>query len=170
MKREKKNQEIEVLKKSLLDNKGLIISKYSGLSVDQFNLLRKEIRSHGASLRVYKNTLSRIAFKGTYAESLSEHLEGPNFLVFTDDPTSTAKVLSRYADEKPENIEIKAGYYEVVLDKAGIKTLATLPSKEILIGKLVSILKSSQVRLVFTLKFPVINFIRTLKAFEAKKV
>lgn len=167
--KEKKNNEIEFLKQSLQNNEGLFIGKYEGLSVQKFNLIRREIRSHGANLKVYKNTLSKIAFKGSYAEPLSEHLEGPNFIVFTNDPASSAKALLKFAQDNPANIEIKAGFYQIILDKEKIKTIATLPSKEALIAKFVSLLKSPQVRLVFALKYPIVNLARTLKALEVKK-
>lgn len=169
MKKEKKNQEIEFLKQSLNENQGVFISKYHGLNVEKFSLLRKEMRSHGALLRVFKNTLSRIAFKQTYVESISNHLEGPNFLIFTNDPMASSKALLKFAQENPENIEIKAGYYQTILDKSGITTLATLPSKDILIARFISVVKSPEVRLIFTLRAPVVNLIRILQAMKTKK-
>ncbi|MCL4497533.1 MAG: 50S ribosomal protein L10 [Deltaproteobacteria bacterium] len=169
MKKEKKNQEIEFLKQNLNNSQGIFISKYQGLNVEKFSLLRKEMRSHGALLKVFKNTLSRIAFKQTYAEAISGHLEGPNFLIFTNDPMASSKALLKFAQENPENIEIKAGYYQTILDKSRITTLATLPSKDILISRFISVIKSPEVRLVFTLRAPVVNLIRILQAVEAKK-
>ena len=169
MKKERKSQEIEFLKQSLESNQAVFIGKYQGLTVEKFSFLRKQTREAGAKLKVFKNTLSKIAFKGTHVESLSEFLNGPNFLIFTNEPLASSKVLSKFAKENPDNIEIKAGYYQTVLDKAAIDTLATLPSKDILIGRFISIIKSPEVRLVFTLKAPVVNFVRTLKALEAKK-
>ncbi len=169
MKKEKKNQEIEFLKQNLNNNQGIFITKYQGLNVKKFSLLRKEMRSHGALLKVFKNTLSRIAFKETYAEAISNHLEGPNFLIFTNDPMASSKALLKFMQENPDNIEIKAGYYQTILDKSGINTLATLPSKDILISRFISVIKSPEVRLVFTLRAPVINLIRIFQAVEAKK-
>lgn len=169
MKKEKKTQEIESLKQSLGDNQGLLISKHYGLSVEKFNLLRKEMRKHGALLKIVKNTLSRIAFKQTYAEAVSDHLEGPNFFVFTNDPMTSAKALVKFAQENPANIEIKAGYYQAVLDVAAITVLATLPSKEVLIARFIYTVKFPQVRLIFALSAPVVSLIRTLRAVETKK-
>ncbi|MHB1661215.1 MAG: 50S ribosomal protein L10 [bacterium] len=169
MKKERKNQEIESLKYNLDSNQAVFISKYQGLTVEKFSLLRRQMRTTGSLLKVFKNTLSKIAFKETYAESLSEFLDGPNFLVFTNDPLAGSKVLSKFAQENPDNIEIKAGYYQTILDKSAIITLATLPSKDVLIARFMSVVKSPQIRLVFTLKSPVIKLIRTLQAVEAKK-
>lgn len=169
MKKERKNQEIEVLKENLERNSAVFISKYQGLTVEKFSLLRNEMRGTGALLKVFKNTLTKIAFKDTHAEPLSEHLTGSNFLVFTNDPLASAKVLSKFAQDNPENVEIKAGYFQSILDKNAIIVLATLPSKEVLIGRFMSILKSPQIRLVFTLKSPVIKLLRTLKAIEEEK-
>ena len=169
MKKERKNQEIESLKHNLETNQALFISRYQGLNVEKFSLLRRQMRGTGALLKVFKNTLSKIAFKQTYAESLSEFLDGPNFLVFTNDPLAGSKVLSKFAQENPDNIEIKAGYYQTVLDKSAIITLATLPTKDVLIARFMSVIKSPEIRLVFTLKSPVIKLIRTLQAVEATK-
>ncbi|MCL4542867.1 MAG: 50S ribosomal protein L10 [Deltaproteobacteria bacterium] len=169
MKKEKKNQEIEFFKQNLSNNKGIFISKYQGLNVEKFGLLRKEMRSHGAILRVFKNTLSRRAFKQTYAEAISGYLEGPNFLIFTNDPMASSRALLKFAQENPDNIEVKAGYYQTVLDKSGVATLATLPSKDILISRFISVIKYQEVRLVVALRAPVVNLMRILQAVEAKK-
>ncbi len=169
MKKEKKTQEIESLKQSLGDNQGLLISKHYGLSVEKFNLLRKEMRKHGALLKIVKNTLSRIAFKQTYAEAIADHLEGPNFFVFTNDPMTSAKALVKFAKENPTNIEIKAGYYQAILDVAAITVLATLPSKEVLISRFIFTVKFPEIRLILALRAPIVSFIRTLKAVEAEK-
>ena len=169
MKKDRKNQEIESLKHNLEVNQAVFISRYQGLTVEKFSLLRRQMRGTGALLKVFKNTLSKIAFKQTYAESLSEFLDGPHFLVFTNDPLAGSKVLSKFAQENPDNIEIKAGYYQTVLDKVAIITLATLPSKDVLIARFMSVIKSPEIRLVFTLRSPVIKLIRTLQAVEAAK-
>jgi large subunit ribosomal protein L10 len=169
LKKDRKNQEIESLKHNLEVNQAVFISRYQGLTVEKFSLLRRQMRGTGALLKVFKNTLSKIAFKQTYAESLSEFLDGPNFLVFTNDPLAGSKVLSKFAQENPDNIEIKAGYYQTVLDKVAIITLATLPSKDVLIARFMSVIKSPEIRLVFTLRSPVIKLIRTLQAVEAAK-
>ena len=142
MKKDRKNQEIESLKHNLEVNQAVFISRYQGLTVEKFSLLRRQMRGTGALLKVFKNTLSKIAFKQTYAESLSEFLDGPNFLVFTNDPLAGSKVLSKFAQENPDNIEIKAGYYQTVLDKVAIITLATLPSKDVLIARFMSVINS----------------------------
>ena len=169
MKKERKNQEIEFLKQNLESHNTVFIGKYQGLTVEKFGFLRKQTRESGAILKVFKNTLSKIAFKGTHVESLSEFLNGPNFLIFTNEPLLSSKVLSKFAKDNPDNVQIKAGYYQTVLDRAAIDTLATLPSKDVLIGRFISVVKSPEVRLVFTLKAPLVNFVRTLKALEEKK-
>jgi large subunit ribosomal protein L10 len=169
LKKDRKNQEIESLKHNLEANQAVFISRYQGLTVEKFSLLRRQMRATDSLLKVFKNTLSKIAFKQTHAESLSEFLDGPNFLVFTNDPLAGSKVLSKFAQENPDNIEIKAGYYQTVLDKGAIITLATLPSKDVLIARFMSVIKAPEIRLVFTLRSPVIKLIRTLQAVEAAK-
>ncbi len=169
MNRTKKEQEINFLKDSLKNYTSIIIASYSGLNVEKFSQLRKDIKPAGSLLRVFKNTLSLIAFKDTYAGVLSDYLEGPNFLLLTNDLSKSAKVLLKFIKDNPDNIEIKAGYYKDILDKNQIAILAALPPKEILIGKFISILKSPAGRFVFALKYPQIRLLQVLKAIKMKK-
>ncbi len=166
MKKDRKNKEIELLKSNLESKQSIFISKYQGLDVEKFSLLRKEIRDSGGQLKVFKNTLSKIAFRQTHLEPLSEYLNESNFIVFTDDPHACSKVLSEFAQKNPENIEIKAGYYQAVLDKKAIIALAALPFKDVLIGRFISVIRSPEIRMVFALKMPILRLIRTLRAVE----
>lgn len=169
MNREKKNQEIDYLKNELKNYKSIFIAGYSGLTVEKFNLLRKELRENGILIKIFKNTLSRLAIKNTYADDLSGYLDGPNFLLLSNEPSICAKLLSKYEKENADNIEIKAGYYEAALDKSKIIILASLPSKEVLIGRFVSVIKSPQTRLVFALKYPQIKLLQVLSAINLKR-
>ena len=169
MNRDKKEQEINFLKDGLKNYASIVIASYSGLNVEKFSQLRKDIKSNGSLLKVFKNTLSLIAFKDTYAGVLSDYLEGPNFLLLTNDPSDSAKVLLKFIKDNPDNIEIKAGYYKDILDKNQISILAALPPKEILVGKFISILKSPGERFVFALKYPQIRLLRVLEAIKMKK-
>jgi large subunit ribosomal protein L10 len=167
--REKKNQEIEHLKNELKNYKSIFIAGYSRLTVEKFNLLRKELRENGVFIKIFKNTLSRLAIKNTYANDLLEYLDGPNFLLLSNEPSICAKLLSKYAKENADNIKIKAGYYESVLDASKIIILASLPSREVLIGKFIFVVKSPQARLVFALKYPQIKLLQVLSALKLKK-
>ena len=170
MKKEKKNEEINLIKDAVINSKGIFISHYVGLSVEKFNALRSEINVNDGLLKVSKNTLMNIAFKDTYAEVLKDYLKGPNFLILTNNNAQgCAKVISRFAKENPDSIKIRAGFYESFLDQNKIQVLATLPSKEVLIGKLMFAIKSPQVRLVFALKYPQIKLLQVLSALKLKK-
>jgi len=148
MHKDDKKKELEGLKETLTKSKGVIVSSFTGMTVSQDYELRKQIRSAGGKYRVVKNTLAEIASEGTPAEGALKGLAGPTAISFTDgDPVSLAKVLTAYAKTNPA-FTFKAGMVEgrVVAIKE-IAELATLPSKEELISKLLFLLNAPAQRL-----------------------
>ncbi len=127
---------------------------YRGISVPEVTELRNRVRSSGGKYVVVKNTLVRRAIEGADLEELLPHFEGPTAVAYSDDdPVALAKALSDFAEDVPA-IEFKGGMVEgrtIAADE--IKTLATMPSREELITKL-----------VFLLQSPVTRFVRTLNA------
>ncbi|MDH3975984.1 MAG: 50S ribosomal protein L10 [Deltaproteobacteria bacterium] len=139
--RVEKNQEIEKLKDSFSRAKSAIVTDYRGLTVSEMNEVRSKLRQASVELRVTKNTLARIAIKGTDSEVLSDSLKGPTAIAFSfDDPVAGAKVLKGLAEEH-DDLELKAGLLgDKLLGIADIEALSKLPSKEILLGQLLSVL------------------------------
>lgn len=125
------------------DSQTVVVVDYRGLTVAEDTLLRKQLREAGVSYKVYKNTLVSRAVEGTEYESLKDVLEGPNaFAVSKDDATAPARLLAEFAKKAPA-LEIKAGIVEgVFYDAAGMKEIAKIPSREVLISKLLGSLKS----------------------------
>ncbi len=121
----------------------VVLVNYSGLTVEQDTILRKELREAGVSYKVYKNTLMRRAFEGTPCEELSKHLEGTNALaVSATDATAPARILAKYAKQFPK-LELVAGVVEGNYnDQDGIKALSEIPSREELLGKLLGSMQS----------------------------
>ena len=123
--------------------KSAVVVDYRGLTVEQDTQLRKQLREAGVTYKVYKNTMIRFAAKGTEFEALEPHLEGPTALaVSKEDATAPARVLAEFA-KKADKLELKAGVVEgTYYDEKGIQVIATIPSREILLGKLLGSIQS----------------------------
>ena len=135
-----------------------VVVDYRGLTVEQDTVLRKQLREAGVTYKVYKNTLVKRAIAGTEFESLSDSLEGPNaFAISTTDATAPARVLAEFAKKAPK-LEIKAGVVEgTFYDENGMKAVAEIPSREILLGRLLGSMQS-----------PITNFARVIKQIAEK--
>lgn len=139
--------------------KAAVLVDYRGLTVEQDTKLRKQLREADVAYKVYKNTMLNFAVKGTEFEGLSAHLEGPTAIaVSKEDATSPAKILFEFAKAAPA-LELKAGVVDAVYyDGDGIKVIATIPSREELISKLLGSIQS-----------PITNFARVIKQVAEKK-
>lgn len=120
-----------------------VIVDYRGLTVEQDTILRKQLREAGVSYKVYKNTLIKRAAEGTAFAALDPHLEGPTALaVSKTDATAPARVLAKFA-KTADKLELKAGVVEgTYYDQKGIQVIATIPSREELLGKLLGSIQS----------------------------
>ena len=121
----------------------VLLVNYSGLTVAEDNKLRKELREAGVHYKVYKNTLVSRAVEGTQFESLRDVLEGPNaFAISTEDATAPARVICNFAKDA-KALELKAGVVEGTLyDVNALNELAKIPSRDVLISKLLGSLQS----------------------------
>ena len=115
----------------------VVVVDYRGLTVSEDTQLRKELREAGVSYKVYKNTLMNFAFKGTDFEALAPVLEGPNAIAISkEDATAPARVLAEFA-KKADKLELKGGVVEgTYYDAAGIGVIASIPSRDVLLGRL----------------------------------
>ena len=120
-----------------------VIVDYRGLTVEQDTILRKQLREAGISYKVYKNTLIKRAAEGTAFAALDADLEGPTALaVSKTDATAPARVLAKFA-KTANQLESKAGVVEgTYYDQKGIQVIATIPSREELLGKLLGSIQS----------------------------
>ena len=140
------------------DAQSVVLVDYRGLTVEEDTALRKQLREAGVNYKVYKNTLMNFAFKGTDFEALAPYLNGPSAIaVSTDDATAPARVIAEFA-KKAKNLEIKAGVVEGDLyDAKGMQAIASIPSRDVLISKLLGSLQS-----------PISNFARVIKQIAEK--
>ena len=133
--------------------KSAVVVDYRGLTVEQDTILRKQLREAGVTYKVYKNTMIRFAAKGTEFEALEANLEGPTALaVSKEDATAPARILAQFA-KTADKLELKGGVVEgTYYDQKGIQVIATIPSREELLGKLLGSIQS-----------PIANFARVIK-------
>ncbi|OOM11225.1 50S ribosomal protein L10 [Clostridium saccharobutylicum] len=157
--RELKEAKVAEIKEKLEKAKAVVLSKYQGLTVEEDTALRKNLREAGVEYKVYKNTLVTLAAKELGLEGIVEYLEGPVAIAFGyEDVTVAARVLNDFA-KTHSKLELKAGIVEgEIYDAAKINQLATIPSKEVLIAKLLGSIKS-----------PISSFARVLSAIADSK-
>jgi len=147
----------------------VIVAEYRGLDVGAVTKLRAKARNSGIYLRVLKNTLARRAVKGTPFEKLSDHMVGPLIYGISQDPVAGAKVLAEFAKDN-ELFVIKGGAMPNVLMSAkDVKALATMPSREELLAKLLGTMQAPMAKLVRTMNEVPGKFVRTLAAVRDAK-
>lgn len=155
---ELKQPVVEEISAQIKDAQSVVLVDYRGLTVEQDTALRKALREAGVTYKVYKNTMMVRAFKGTDFEALNPYLEGPSAVaISTEDATAPARILSEFA-KKADKLEIKAGVVEgVAYDAKGMAAIANIPSREVLISRLLGSMQS-----------PITNFARVLKQIAEK--
>lgn len=132
---EEKAQVVAEIKEKLQSSSGVVLADYRGLTVSQVTQLRAQLRQAGVEYHVLKNTMVRRAAHEVGIEGLDPYLEGPTAVAFSADPVAPAKVLADFA-KTVKTFAIKGGIVEgKVVDMAGIKTLADLPSREVLLAQ-----------------------------------
>ena len=120
----------------------LALAEYRGLTVEHLNALRKQARDKGVYLHVLKNTLARRAVSGTPFECASESMVGPLIYGFSEDAVAAAKVIADFAKGN-DRLIVKAGAYAgKALDANGVKALAAIPTKEVLLAQLLGLMQS----------------------------
>ncbi|CAN5613692.1 hypothetical protein BH10ACI3_BH10ACI3_00740 [soil metagenome] len=148
--RETKAKDLAALTESLEKSKSAMVVSFTKLSVTKDQEFRKSLREAGASYQVVKNTLARIAVKGTQFEDATESFKGVTAIAWTEnDPVVLSKAISKFMKENSDIYTFKSGVVDgKLVDLAQLTTIANLPSKEELISKLLWVLNSSAERLV----------------------
>ena len=149
---------VEEIAENVKGADSVILVNYLGINVAGDTALRKELREAGVVYKVYKNTMMKRAFEGTEFEELNKHLDGPNALaVSKDDAVAPARILAKYVKNyKCFNFVggVVEGKYQ---DEKGLQALSTIPSREVLLGRLLGSMQS-----------PITNFARVLKQIADK--
>lgn len=165
---EKKAVVAEVSEK-VASAQAIVLAEYRGLTVSEITTLRAEARKSDVYLRVLKNTLVRRAVEGTPFSALTDDMVGPLMFGISADPVAAAKVMNNFAKNNDKFV-IKAGAMpNAVLDPAGIKALATMPSREELLAKLLGTMQAPVAKFVQTLNEVPTKFVRGLAAVRDQK-
>ncbi|NYT64192.1 50S ribosomal protein L10 [Alcaligenaceae bacterium] len=167
--RQEKAVVIEEVSAQVAKAQSVIIAEYRGLDVASVTVLRKTARESGVYLRVLKNTLVRRAVAGTPFEEISAQLTGPLIYGISDDPVSAAKILAGFAKTN-DKLVIKGGALpNSLLTEDGVKALATMPSRDELIAKLMGTMQAPITQFVRTLNEVPTKFVRGLAAVRDQK-
>jgi len=157
--RQEKAAVIEEITGQLASAQAVVVAEYRGLSVESVTQLRKEARAAGVYLRVLKNTLAKRAVAGTAFEGLSDKMAGPLIYAISADPVAAAKVVVNFAKSNDKLVLAGGSLPGQVMGADGVKALATMPSREELLSKLLG-----------TMQAPIATFVRTLNEVPTKFV
>lgn len=157
--RQEKAAVIEEITGQLAGAQAVVVAEYRGLSVESVTQLRKDARAAGVYLRVLKNTLAKRAIAGTAFEGLSSKMAGPLIYGISSDPVAAAKVLVNFAKTNDKLILTGGALPGQVMGVDGVKALATMPSRDELLSKLLG-----------TMQAPIATFVRTLNEVPTKFV
>jgi large subunit ribosomal protein L10 len=167
---EQKKSIVEDLHERFSKSKVLIVADYKGLDVTTINALRRKLREADVEFKVVKNSLMVRAAENTDVDLIKEDFKGPNAIAISyNDPVAPAKVLTDFAKDN-QKLEIKLGVMDgKVLDLGAIQALSALPSKEALIGQLLSVINGVPTGLVRVLNAVPAGFVNVLQAIKDQK-
>lgn len=150
---EHKKQVVSEITEKIRNAKSVVLVEYKGLTVEKATELRNKCREAGVEYKVYKNTLMRFAFEELGYNDMSVNLEGPNAIAMSyEDEVSAARVTNDFAKTSNDTIVLKAGIAEgKVMNADEVKALASVPSREILLGQLAGVLQGNIRNLAYML-------------------
>ncbi len=168
MANQKKIDIVDAATKSFENSGGVYFTKYTGLDVPSITGLRKSFTSNSVQFSVIKNTLTKIAAKNAGLEGkFDDLLNGQVAIAFSEDPVAPARVIKDFLKENKDSLEVLGVFFEGELyDADKYKQLASLPSKEVLLGQFVSCLNSPMFKLVSTLNSSMSKVVFALKAIQ----
>jgi large subunit ribosomal protein L10 len=148
VKRSEKKDFVDSLKEEFSKSASVIVAEYSGLTVNETEQLRKEMRDNGAKFKVTKNRLTKLAISDTQFKEISELFKGPTAIAYSDDAVAPAKVAVNF-EKKFENFKILGGGYNgEKIERDKIDFLATLPSLDELRGKIIGLISAPAQKIV----------------------
>ncbi|MGC8603203.1 MAG: 50S ribosomal protein L10 [Desulfomonilaceae bacterium] len=172
MKKQEKEKQVAWFQDQFQGVKAVFLVDFQGLTVSEMNSLRSEVRMRGGSLKVLKNTLVRLAYKGTEVECLGPDIVGPRAAIWTRDGDSApmlAKTLVDFAKTHPNLGLVKGELQGQVFESSELEALAKLPSKEALLGRFLGTMIAPVSAFVGTLAAVPRSLVTVLKAIEEKK-
>ena len=168
MDRSEKENLVASLKQVFEEATIVVVTHYSGLTVSDMTDLRGRMREAGASFRVTKNRLTRLALKDTVFENLNDLFIGPTAIAYSDDPVAAAKIAVNFSKDNEKLVILGGAFNGEMLDVGAVTSLAKLPSLDELRGKLVALIQTPATRIAVVLQAPAGQVARVIGAYGAK--
>ncbi|MDA1100913.1 MAG: 50S ribosomal protein L10 [Proteobacteria bacterium] len=169
MDRTQKREAVAELNAVFSNTSSVVVTHYSGLNVAEISDLRRQMRAAGATFKVTKNRLTKLALDGTRYAPLTDLFTGPTAIAYSDDPVAPAKVAVNFAKSNDKLIVLGGGMGDSQLDVDGVKALASLPSLDELRGKIVGLLQAPATKLAGVIQAPAAQLARVLAAQGSKE-
>jgi len=166
--RAQKEQLVAELNSTFQEVALVVVTQQSGMTVAESTDLRRKMRAAGASFKVTKNRLTKLALEGTKFKGLDELLTGPTAMAFSVDPVAAAKIAVEFADKNKKLVIVGGALGDQVLDVAGVTALAKLPSLDELRGKLVGLLQAPATKLAGVTQAPAGQLARVFSAYASQ--
>jgi large subunit ribosomal protein L10 len=168
MSRAQKEAEVKELNERFANDEMVVVTHYSGLTVKEISDLRAKLRAEGASFKVTKNKLAKLAVKGTKFENMTDLFTGPTGIATSTDPVAAAKVAHNFAKTNKKLIIVGGALGDKILSADEVDQLAKLPSLDELRSKLVGLLVAGPTKLVGVLQAPARDLVGVTKAYSEK--
>jgi large subunit ribosomal protein L10 len=162
--RAEKGELVSTLNQVFQNTGVVVVAHYSGLSVADMTALRSRMRNAGASLKVAKNRLVKIALKGTDIEHISGLFQGATVIAYSDDPVAAPKVAAEFAKANEKFVVLGGAMGQTNLDPKGVEALASLPSLDELRAKIVGMIMTPATRIAGVLQAPAGQLARVVAA------
>ena len=146
----------------------VVVAHYAGMTVAQMTDLRRRVKEAGGTVKVAKNRLAKLALQDTDAAGIADLFKGPTCVAYSPDPIAAAKVAVTYAKENEKLVILGGAMGSTVLDSAGVKALADLPSLDELRAKLIGLVQAPMVKIARIVKEPGGQLARVVQAKAAK--
>jgi len=167
--RSEKAEAIAELNQIFKDASLMVVTRQSGLTVQEVTDLRRKVRAAGASYKVAKNRLTLRALEGTAFKALGPLFKGPTAIAYSKDPVAAAKVVSAFAKGNEKLTIVGGALGENTLDVAGVEALATLPSLDALRARIIGLLQAPATKVAGVLQAPAGQVARVFGAYGAKE-
>ncbi|MGB7101034.1 MAG: 50S ribosomal protein L10 [Xanthobacteraceae bacterium] len=168
MDRAAKSEMVATLGEAFKATKVVVVAHYSGLTVAQMQTLRRQMKQAGASVKVAKNRLAKIALEGSDVASIGPLLKGPTIIAFSGDPVAAPKVAVDFARTHEQFVILGGAMGTTTLDRNGVKALASLPSLDELRAKLVGLIQAPATKIAQVVNAPAAKVARVVAVYAAK--
>jgi large subunit ribosomal protein L10 len=163
-----KKEQVAALNGVFRDAETVVVAHYSGLTVAQMQTLRKQMKQAGASVKVAKNSLAKIALEGTGAAVIVPLLKGPTVIAYSRDPVAAPKVANDFAKAHEKFVILGGAMGTTALNRDGVKALALLPSLDELRAKIIGLIQAPATKVAQVVNAPAAKLARVVQAYAKK--